>query len=37
LIARYAAVWRTDSNNPVLQAMIVSPGLTAVRQQVVAD
>ena len=37
LIARYAAVWRTDSCNPVLQAMLVSPGLTAVRQQVVAD
>lgn len=37
LIARYAAVWRTDSHNPVLQAMIVSPGLTIVSQQVVAD
>ncbi|MGW6198618.1 LysR family transcriptional regulator [Kribbella sp. NPDC055110] len=37
LVARYAAVWRTDSHNPVLQAMIVSPGLTVVRQQVVAD
>ena len=35
LIARYAAIWRTDSHNPVLQAMTVSPGLTAVRQQVV--
>ncbi|WP_134120567.1 LysR family transcriptional regulator [Kribbella kalugense] len=35
LIARYAAVWPTDSNNPVLQAMTVSPGLTVVRQQVV--
>jgi DNA-binding transcriptional LysR family regulator len=37
LIARYAAVWRTDSHNPVLHAMTVSPGLTVVRQQVVAD
>jgi DNA-binding transcriptional LysR family regulator len=37
LVARYAAVWRTDSHNPVLQAMTVSPGLTVVRQQVVAD
>jgi DNA-binding transcriptional LysR family regulator len=37
LVARYAAVWRTDSANPVLQAMTVSPGLTVVRQQVVAD
>ncbi|MGW6279158.1 LysR family transcriptional regulator [Kribbella sp. NPDC055071] len=37
LIARYAAVWRTDSRNPVLRAMTVSPGLTVVRQQVVAD
>jgi DNA-binding transcriptional LysR family regulator len=37
LIARYAAVWRTDSQNPVLQAMTVSPGLTVVRQQVVED
>jgi DNA-binding transcriptional LysR family regulator len=35
LIARYAAIWRTDSHNPVLRAMTVSPGLTAVRQQVV--
>ncbi|MET7277981.1 LysR family transcriptional regulator [Kribbella sp. NPDC005582] len=35
LIARYAAIWRTDSHNPVLQAMTVSPGLTPVRQQVV--
>ncbi|TDW88518.1 LysR family transcriptional regulator [Kribbella sp. VKM Ac-2566] len=37
LVAQYAAVWRTDSHNPVLQAMIVSPGLTVVRQQVVVD
>lgn len=37
LIARYAAVWRTDSHNPVLQAMTVSPGLTVIRQQVVVD
>ncbi|MFF1815834.1 LysR family transcriptional regulator [Kribbella sp. NPDC058245] len=37
LVARYAAIWRTDSPNPVLQAMIVSPGLTPVRQQVVDD
>ena len=37
LIARYAAVWRTDSHNPVLQAMTVSPGLTVVRQQDVVD
>lgn len=37
LIARYAAAWRTDSRNPVLQAMTVSPGLTVVRQQVVDD
>jgi DNA-binding transcriptional LysR family regulator len=37
LIARYAAVWRTDSTNPVLRAMTVSPGLTVVRQHVVAD
>ncbi|TCO49164.1 DNA-binding transcriptional LysR family regulator [Kribbella antiqua] len=37
LIAQYAAVWRTDSRNPVLQAMTVSPGLTVVRQQVVDD
>jgi DNA-binding transcriptional LysR family regulator len=37
LIARYAAVWRTDSHNPVLQAMTVSPGLTVIRQQVVED
>jgi DNA-binding transcriptional LysR family regulator len=37
LVARYAAVWRTDSTNPVLRAMTVSPGLTVVRQQVVAD
>ena len=37
LVARYAAVWRTDSHNPVLQAMTVSPGLTVIRQQVVAD
>ncbi len=35
LVARYAAIWRTDSHNPVLQAMTVSPGLTPVRQQVV--
>jgi DNA-binding transcriptional LysR family regulator len=35
LIARYAAVWHTDSQNPVLQAMTVSPGLTVVRQRVV--
>lgn len=35
LIARYAAIWRTDSHNPVLRAMTVSPGLTVVRQQVV--
>lgn len=37
LIARYAAVWRTDSHNPVLQAMTVSPGLTLIRQQDVVD
>jgi len=37
LVARYAAIWRTDSHNPVLRAMTVSPGLTPVRQQVVAD
>ncbi|MFC6158653.1 LysR family transcriptional regulator [Kribbella jiaozuonensis] len=37
LIARYAAVWRTDSRNPVLQAMTVGPGLTIVSQQVVVD
>lgn len=37
LIARYAAVWRTDSHNPVLQAMTVSPGLTVIRQQDVVD
>jgi DNA-binding transcriptional LysR family regulator len=37
LIARYAAIWRTDSHNPVLQAMTVSPGLTPVRKQVVED
>jgi DNA-binding transcriptional LysR family regulator len=37
LVARYAAVWRTDSHNPVLQAMAVSPGLTVISQQVVAD
>ncbi len=37
LIAQYAAIWRTDSHNPVLQAMTVSPGLTPVRQQVVED
>jgi DNA-binding transcriptional LysR family regulator len=37
LVARYAAVWRADSSNPVLHAMTVSPGLTVVRQQVVAD
>ena len=37
LVARYAAIWRSDSSNPVLRAMTVSPGLTAVRQQVVAD
>ncbi|MFG1909272.1 LysR family transcriptional regulator [Kribbella sp. NPDC048928] len=37
LVARYAAVWRTDSNNPVLQAMTVSPGLTVVSEQVVVD
>ena len=37
LVARYAAVWRTDSRNPVLQAMVVSPGLTVVSQHVVAD
>ncbi|MEV5962869.1 LysR substrate-binding domain-containing protein [Kribbella sp. NPDC051952] len=37
LMARYAAIWRTDSHNPVLQAMTVSPGLTVIRQQVVAD
>ncbi|WP_350280610.1 LysR substrate-binding domain-containing protein [Kribbella sp. HUAS MG21] len=37
LVARYAAVWRTDSANPVLRAMTVSPGLTAIRQQVVVD
>ncbi|MGZ0150545.1 LysR family transcriptional regulator [Kribbella sp. WER1] len=37
LVAQYAAVWRTDSTNPVLQAMTVSPGLTVVSQQVVAD
>ncbi|MFK4082705.1 LysR family transcriptional regulator [Kribbella sp. NPDC020789] len=35
LIARYAAIWRTDSTNPILRAMTVSPGLTPVRQQVV--
>ncbi|MFD3402667.1 LysR family transcriptional regulator [Kribbella sp. NPDC058693] len=37
LIARYAAAWRADSRNPVLQAMTVSPGLTIVSQQVVVD
>jgi hypothetical protein len=37
LMARYAAIWRTDSHNPVLRAMTVSPGLTVIRQQVVAD
>lgn len=37
LVARYAAVWRTDSDNPVLRAMTVSPGLTVVSEQVVAD
>jgi hypothetical protein len=37
LMARYAAVWRNDSHNPVLQAMIVSSGLTVIRQQVVED
>lgn len=37
LVARYAAVWRTDSHNPVLQAMTVSPGLTVLRQEVVVD
>ena len=37
LIARYAAVWRTDSHNPVLQALTVSPGLTVVRHQDVVD
>jgi DNA-binding transcriptional LysR family regulator len=37
LVARYAAVWRTASNNPVLRAITVSPGLTVVRQQVVVD
>ncbi|MEV6269749.1 LysR family transcriptional regulator [Kribbella sp. NPDC051936] len=37
LIARYAAVWRTDSTNPVLRTMTVSPGLTVVRQHDVAD
>ncbi|NUR95034.1 MAG: LysR family transcriptional regulator [Kribbellaceae bacterium] len=37
LVARYAAIWRSDSSNPVLRAMTVSPGLTVVRQQVVAD
>ncbi|MGW5190873.1 LysR family transcriptional regulator [Kribbella sp. NPDC004138] len=37
MIARYAAVWRTDSTNPVLRAMTVSPGLTVVRQHDVAD
>ena len=37
LVARYAAVWRTDSRNPVLQAMTVSPGLTVVSEQVVVD
>ncbi|TCC53625.1 LysR family transcriptional regulator [Kribbella capetownensis] len=35
LVTRYAAIWRTDSHNPVLRAMTVSPGLTVVRQQVV--
>lgn len=37
LVARYAAVWRTDSSNPVLRAMTVSPGLTVVSQEVVVD
>ncbi|MFD7156619.1 LysR family transcriptional regulator [Kribbella sp. NPDC059898] len=37
LVARYAAVWRADSSNPVLQAMTVSPGLTVVSQEVVVD
>ncbi|GAA1135040.1 LysR substrate-binding domain-containing protein [Kribbella jejuensis] len=37
LVARYAAVWRSDSSNPVLRAMTVSPGLTVIRQQVLAD
>ncbi|MET9273693.1 LysR family transcriptional regulator [Kribbella sp. NPDC003557] len=37
LLARYAAVWRTDSTNPVLRAMTVSPGLTVVRQHDVVD
>jgi DNA-binding transcriptional LysR family regulator len=31
VVARYAAIWRTDSANPVLQAMTVGPGLTVVR------
>ncbi|WP_112248340.1 LysR family transcriptional regulator [Kribbella monticola] len=35
LHARYAAAWRTDSRNPVLHAMLVSPGLTPVRKRVV--
>lgn len=37
LVARYAAVWRTDSANPVLRSMTVSPGLTVVRQHDVVD
>jgi DNA-binding transcriptional LysR family regulator len=35
LIATYTAIWRTDSRNPVLHAMIVSPGLTKMRKRVV--
>ncbi|TDU90526.1 DNA-binding transcriptional LysR family regulator [Kribbella voronezhensis] len=35
LHARYAAAWRTDSRNPVLHALLVSPGLTPVRKRVV--
>ena len=35
LMAGYAAVWRTGNRNPVLRAMTVSPGLTAVRKRVV--
>ncbi|WP_185448602.1 LysR family transcriptional regulator [Kribbella qitaiheensis] len=35
LIATYTAIWRTDSRNPVLRAMTVSPGLTTMRKHVV--
>ncbi|MEU4391829.1 LysR family transcriptional regulator [Kribbella sp. NPDC023855] len=35
LVARYDAVWRTGTRNPVLRAMLVSPGLTAMSKRVV--